>query len=370
MPSPICEVKDGAGAYVATTNGVNVTPANTITIRLSNVADVDVWGISCITTDDLSNAATVTSALVVDPNTKTATFTAPVAGRTYRFRSLINGGIDRNGIAQASYATTFCIYTLTGGKRVIAVDETTEGDTVFGWAASLNALIRSVGGASVAGSDTQLQYNNAGAFGALTGVTGDGVGLTALKIRDSSGGQYYTFAMSDLAADRTVTLPLLTGNDIFVFEAHTQTLTNKTLTSPVLGGTPSLSGASTSTTNNAKGTATDVNPVNVQTTDATVTTLDSFTLANNTSVVVSWLVTAVKSDNTQAAGYAVSAVFRNNAGTVTQVGSTSVTVLGEDDSVWDATADVSGTTVRLRVTGKAATTIQWTAILTRLAVIP
>ena len=39
----------------------------------------------------------------------------------------------------------------------------------------------------------------------------------------------YQFIGSALAADRTVTLPLLTGNDVFVFEAHTQTLTNKTL---------------------------------------------------------------------------------------------------------------------------------------------
>lgn len=44
----------------------------------------------------------------------------------------------------------------------------------------------------------------------------------------------YIYAASAIAADRTVTLPLLTGNDTFVFEAHAQTLTNKTLADAVL----------------------------------------------------------------------------------------------------------------------------------------
>ena len=58
--------------------------------------------------------------------------------------------------------------------------------------------------------------------------------LTTPQINDTSADHQYVFAVSELVADRTVTLPLLTGNDTFVFEAHTQTLTNKTMTSPVL----------------------------------------------------------------------------------------------------------------------------------------
>ena len=58
--------------------------------------------------------------------------------------------------------------------------------------------------------------------------------LTTPQINDTSSDHQYIFAASELVADRTVTLPLLTGNDTFVFEAHTQTLTNKTLTSAVL----------------------------------------------------------------------------------------------------------------------------------------
>ena len=139
--SPSCNVKDGAGAYVAPP--LNVTPANTISIQLISVAGVGSWSISCVYTDDLASAATVTAALTIDNLNKVATFTAPVAGRTYIFQSKVNGGVDVNGAAQPSYTTTFGIYTLTaGGARVIAANETVEGNATFGYVASINQLIR------------------------------------------------------------------------------------------------------------------------------------------------------------------------------------------------------------------------------------
>lgn len=59
--------------------------------------------------------------------------------------------------------------------------------------------------------------------------------LTTPQINDTSADHQYIFAVNELSADRTITLPLLTGNDTFTFNAHTQTLTNKTLTSPKVG---------------------------------------------------------------------------------------------------------------------------------------
>ena len=52
---------------------------------------------------------------------------------------------------------------------------------------------------------------------------------TRLKIKDATTPANYIIATSAIAADRTVTLPLLTGNDTLVTAAFTQTLTNKTL---------------------------------------------------------------------------------------------------------------------------------------------
>ncbi len=57
---------------------------------------------------------------------------------------------------------------------------------------------------------------------------------TRLLINDSTTPANYIVATSAIAADRTVTLPLLTGNDTFVMAAFAQTLTNKTLTTPII----------------------------------------------------------------------------------------------------------------------------------------
>lgn len=67
-------------------------------------------------------------------------------------------------------------------------------------------------------------------------TTGTVKPLTLPQINDTSSDHQYVVAVNELAADRTVTLPILTGNDEFVFKDHTQTLTNKTLTTPVING--------------------------------------------------------------------------------------------------------------------------------------
>ena len=55
--------------------------------------------------------------------------------------------------------------------------------------------------------------------------------LTTPQINDTSANHQYIFGVSELAADRTITLPLLTGNDTFTFNAFDATLTNKTIDS-------------------------------------------------------------------------------------------------------------------------------------------
>jgi len=58
--------------------------------------------------------------------------------------------------------------------------------------------------------------------------------ITTPSINDTSSNHQYIVAVNDLAADRTITLPLLTGNDTVVFNDHTATLTNKTLQNPTI----------------------------------------------------------------------------------------------------------------------------------------
>ena len=107
----------------------------------------------------------------------------------------------------------------------------------------------------------------------MTGAIMTSPVLTTPQIEDTSSDHQYVFAVSELAADRTVTLPLLAGNDEFVFKDHTQTLTNKTLTSATLtglfGSVQSLSGAGAV---NLTDTVTEI----------TSTGTDALTLANGT----------------------------------------------------------------------------------------
>jgi len=115
----------------------------------------------------------------------------------------------------------------------------------------------------------------------------------------------------------------------------------------------------------SKGTARDVQPKHVITTDSTVTTLDSFTIPNDSTMIVSSAISAITNDYTNGGAFSLTAAFRNNAGTVAQIGTTQSTSL-LDNSSWAATIDNSGTTIRIRVTGVLATTITWSAISTRL----
>ncbi|MDP3972434.1 MAG: hypothetical protein Q8P61_05955, partial [Candidatus Nanopelagicales bacterium] len=73
----------------------------------------------------------------------------------------------------------------------------------------------------------------------LTGKTLTSPVLTTPQINDTSADHQYIVAVNELAADRTITLPILTGNDEVVFKDHAVTLTNKTLTSPAIN-TPLL----------------------------------------------------------------------------------------------------------------------------------
>lgn len=62
------------------------------------------------------------------------------------------------------------------------------------------------------------------------------------SVNGSGAAKYYKFVVSTIDDNKEMTLPALAGDDVFVFEGQSQTLTNKTLTSAVLNG--SISGTS------------------------------------------------------------------------------------------------------------------------------
>lgn len=98
----------------------------------------------------------------------------------------------------------------------------------------------------------------------------------------------------------------------------------------------------------------------VSTTDATVTTLNLIPLADEHTYHIRTIVIGVKATGSSRASYEVTGTFyRTGAGSATQEGSTTVVHSAEDVAGWDATYDVSGNDVRVRVTGAAATSITW-----------
>ena len=153
MASPLCQVKFGAGAYASTTNGINATAGSVVVINLISSIGAPTWAIACVYADDLSTVASVNASLTIDPVGRTATFTAPVAGRGYIFQSVINAG---NNLAtnqpDPTTATTFGIWVPTAsGARVLIPNETFESSATSGWVADVNFPIRnpSTGGGTV-----------------------------------------------------------------------------------------------------------------------------------------------------------------------------------------------------------------------------
>lgn len=242
---------------------------------------------------------------------------------------------------------------------------TTSAGDITATAGSLIGLRAILGGGTPATVGTiRLPYNGASAVTVL-GVKDSGAVDRAFITYGS--GDVWTLGNSSQSLTcqgGTASIALTTASGVQISapslsNAMVITSTQLTLATPI-----------TQSSNDTKGTEQNRLPVHVQTTDATVTTLDSFTIPSNCTVIWSAAVAAEKSDNTQGAGYLLTAVFRNNGGTVAQISTTQQGGVFEDDATWDATMDFSGTTARIRVTGKAATTIQWSSISTYLQVIP
>lgn len=96
------------------------------------------------------------------------------------------------------------------------------------------------------------------------------------------------------------------------------------------------------------------------TADATPTAVLTVAIPTGCVVHIRWVMTGRQvSVVTDAATYERVSTFVNNAGTVTQIGTTSSLHTAEATAGWDVTTNISGTNVQLRGTGAAATNIRW-----------
>lgn len=98
----------------------------------------------------------------------------------------------------------------------------------------------------------------------------------------------------------------------------------------------------------------------VTTTDATVTTLATITIADDTVVKIEVDAVARRTDAAARAGYRRAVlVFREAAGSATIQGPVDSDFTRESTGAWNLTIDVTGNDARIRVTGVASQTINW-----------
>ena len=290
----LCTSVTGAGAWreVALTPGTvpvsrGGTGATTLgTSKALQSSSASVAEASAVTTTELGYVGGVTSALQTQLDLKAPLASPALTGNPTAPTQTAGNNSTRLATTEyvvtsfaplASPTFTGAITTpltanralATGAAGALAVSLTT--DTELGYVNGVTSAIQTqmnlkapLASPALTGNPTaptQLALDNSTKLAttayvetAVAAVVGgstfvDPVLSGTIKIADSTGGQFYTLVSSDLVADRNITLPLLTGNDVFVFADFIQTLANKTLTSPVIN--TALTGNATHVTTDA-----------------------------------------------------------------------------------------------------------------------
>ena len=151
--SPTCQVQVNAPPWLSTAGGLDVVAGDTILIRLVDPTGVLEWYLEVTGTDETSTAPVLTGVnamthKVVTVGTEVSVTVPAGTGRAFLFESTVTG-------VGGPFATTFEIYVRTDkGDRVGATGETLEGDSNYGWASKVNALIRTRVLATVGGDLT------------------------------------------------------------------------------------------------------------------------------------------------------------------------------------------------------------------------
>jgi len=212
-----------------------------------------------------SNLGSIPSDLLTEDNTKTVT-NKSISGSSNTFSAVpysaltgtptipSNNNTLTNG---AGFITASSSDTLT--NKSLSYSQLTGTPTI---PTNNNTLTNGAG--FITNASGQYTYSNLGSIPSdlitesntktLTSKTLTSPVLTTPQINDTSLDNKYTIGVSELADDRTITLPLLGANDTFVFKNHAQVLTNKSISgsSNTLSAIPysALTGTPTIPTNN------------------------------------------------------------------------------------------------------------------------
>ena len=180
------------GLNLPTTGTLSGTWGDTVNNAISQIVDVAVAGTQTITTDaDIDLAVT----------TGTAASTG-LTGNSSQYAILLCTGARtaaRNINTPKQSKIYVVINDTTGGYAITVRGGPTSPTTGVTVAAGTRAIIAwdgglatpdfvNVGGGSAAGSNTQVQFNSSGAFGASSALTWDGTSLSATKFAGALNG--------------------------------------------------------------------------------------------------------------------------------------------------------------------------------------
>lgn len=278
---------------------------------------------------------------------------------------------DKGGTGLSALGANVATFLGTPSSANLAAalsDETGTGAAVFANTPTLvTPVIGAATGTSLAATTFVSAGSNVSTFGAFR--CGNNTGLFARNAANNTDVGLVAINGSDFVQVGTVgySLQLLAGaSQSIAYRADTHSFTAG-------NGSTAISSWTTSTfTNYVTAAVADGNArckvysniANVQTTDATVTTLYSWTITDECVSAVFAEVGVDKSDGTATADYGRRARIKRDGGTVT-VGSVSDVWTDEDSFNGDLTIDNSTSTGRVRVTGVAATTADWGGVIAR-----
>ena len=175
-------------------------------------------------------------------NTTTLAVSDGATGATLATRVIILGAESPQAITGNKIVTIpldvetwYFVKNSTSGSFTVQFKYVSGSDTGFTWTATqkdwrvlyasandgTNPVLSEVALTTApAGSDTQLQYNNSGAFGGAAGLTTDGTNLNILaqgdlRLQDTTGNQYVAHQAAGTTTTYTVTWPgaVATSND-------------------------------------------------------------------------------------------------------------------------------------------------------------
>jgi hypothetical protein len=210
---------------------------------------------------------------------------------------------------------------------------------------------------SVVGTnDTQTLTNKTLTAPVITSPTitaGSGAEFTSIVFEGTTADSYETtLTVVDPTADRTITLPNVSGN--VVIDTATQTLTNKTLTSPTISGSPVITGLSSAGMSASSAAPKDyVDSILGSATAASTSATSAATSASSAATSASSAATSATSSATSATASATSATASATSATASATSASAAATSATSAAASATAAATSATSAAASATSAA-----------------